>query len=510
VTLRPHRRLLAGREATAVVVIACCALLGQTTGCGGRGRGAKERNSSAQAAGASTDHYLPASSAQPGARGGLGPLARPLPPPAPKPTGFLPLGTSCVTPECHGAYAVAPHIHGPVAKRSCESCHADDVGGHKYPVFRDPIGMCSFCHVVAGTKSHQHKPVTQSCTSCHNPHVSDAKFLLKAEPIDRSCAACHRVPWKRYTHSALASGDCSLCHQAHQSDNRMLLIGGTGPEHCFLCHEGVREAIAASPYVHKPLREQCTGCHDPHATDFEHQLKAPLDQSCLSCHKKLRERMQKVAYHHGAVTTGRTCANCHTGHASSHASLLPQRMDEVCLRCHDRPITTEDGRVIADMRPELKESKYRHGPVRSGQCSACHDAHGEDRRMLLRRPFAETFYAPFDVGNFALCFGCHSSEMVLLDKTVELTSFRNGQDNLHYRHVYRDRKGRTCRTCHEIHGSNLPKHMASEVPFEGSDWPLPIRFEKTQTGGRCSPGCHNPAAYDRNRPVTRPIAEDVK
>jgi hypothetical protein len=103
------------------------------------------------------------------------------------------------------------------------------------------------------------------------------------------------------------------------------------------------------------------------------------------------------------------------------------------------------------------------------------------------------------VGNFALCFGCHAKETVLVPRTRELTNFRDGEINLHYVHVNRQDKGRTCKTCHEIHGSNLPKHMATEVPFEGSAWPMPIRFEQTATGGRCAPGCHKPASYDRLR-----------
>ena len=48
-----------------------------------------------------------------------------------------------------------------------------------------------------------------------------------------------------------------------------------------------------------------------------------------------------------------------------------------------------------------------------------------------------------------------------------LTGFRDGDVNLHYLHVNREEKGRTCRTCHEMHGSDLPNHMASGVPVRG-------------------------------------------
>ncbi len=39
---------------------------------------------------------------------------------------------------------------------------------------------------------------------------------------------------------------------------------------------------------------------------------------------------------------------------------------------------------------------------------------------------------------------------------------------------------------------------------EGADfgnWKIPTRFIKTETGGSCSPGCHQSYDYDRESPV---------
>jgi len=185
-------------------------------------------------------------------------------------------------------------------------------------------------------------------------------------------------------------------------------------------------------------------------------------------------------------------------------------MDKVCLKCHNQPIANEQGRVISNMEPTLTKSKYLHGPVRSGNCSGCHEPHGSDEKMLLKGAFSQSFYASFDVKNFELCFKCHTEEMVKTPKTEEMTSFRNGRLNLHYIHVNRSTKGRTCRTCHVIHGSDNPKHMADTVPFEGSAWAMPIRHEITQTGGTCSPGCHKPRGYDRKHPTSRPASKGTK
>jgi len=181
--------------------------------------------------------------------------------------------------------------------------------------------------------------------------------------------------------------------------------------------------------------------------------------------------------------------------------LLRQRMDKVCLTCHDRPLLARDGRTIADMKPALT-SQFLHGGIRSGMCSYCHDPHGASQRNLLTKKFPETFYTSFDVGKYELCFSCHDKAMVLTAKTTTLTEFRDGDKNLHFVHVNREDKGRTCKTCHAIHGSDLPRHM---VPFEGSNWSMPIGFQKYDFGGKCASGCHKPRTYSRELPATRPV-----
>ena len=87
------------------------------------------------------------------------------------------------------------------------------------------------------------------------------------------------------------------------------------------------------------------------------------------------------------------------------------------------------------------------------------------------------------------------------------TGFRNGTDNLHYRHVARKQKGRTCLACHSVHASSGQKLINPEgIPF--GQWKIPIRFVATETGGGCVPGCHRSLDYDRKTPVdyTNPTA----
>ncbi|MBT9536511.1 MAG: cytochrome C, partial [Nitrospirae bacterium] len=71
--------------------------------------------------------------------------------------------------------------------------------------------------------------------------------------------------------------------------------------------------------------------------------------------------------------------------------------------------------------------------------------------------------------------------------------------NLHFVHVNKTIKGRTCRACHDVHATNNPKHIRDAVPFGA--WGLPVGFQKASNGGSCQPGCHQKFEYNRIKPV---------
>jgi predicted CXXCH cytochrome family protein len=422
--------------------------------------------------------------------------------PATKPTMTMDAKDTCVTAECHTTFATSKHIHGPISEGACNACHEDDIGSHKFPLKRKANDTCTFCHAVSGTATHQHKALEQGCVSCHQPHASQTKFLLKADSVERLCATCHNTPLKQHAHQPFAKGDCSACHQAHQSQNAFLLRGGGGSEHCFTCHADMQHKLASSPDVHKPATKDCVTCHSPHATDFVHQLKKSPTETCLGCHEKTRLAMQTASVKHGALTDAKSCGNCHDAHASQEPRLLLQRTDKLCLTCHDKTQRATDGHTVPNVKPVLTQSKFLHGPIQSGNCSACHNPHGSSMPLLLEKSSPKTFYTSFDLKKYDLCFTCHEKQLVLTKNTTTLTNFRDGDVNLHFAHVNRDPKGRTCKTCHAVHGSDLPKHLATDVPFEGSDWSMPIAYEPSATGGSCTPGCHKLRSYDRTKPAT--------
>lgn len=190
-------------------------------------------------------------------------------------------------------------------------------------------------------------------------------------------------------------------------------------------------------------------------------------------------------------------SRCHVPHASAIAANLKKPQLELCLDCHDKPIRA--GRsVLVDLESQLAAKPNWHEPVREGACSDCHDPHGSVHFRLLRKPFPERFYAPFKAREYGLCFSCHEVAMVTSRRTRSETGFRNGSKNLHFLHVNRNPRGRSCRACHEIHAADNPLQVRNSVPF--GSWTMPINFTQHETGGSCLPGCHQMREYDREAP----------
>lgn len=423
--------------------------------------------------------------------------------PAPRPDEPLPYEAACITPECHASFRTRAHPHGPVGNDDCQICHEPDVGGHVYPLTREGDDLCLYCHSASARHTHTHAALESvGCIGCHDPHASSTNYLLKAASVQALCLQCHTMPEGLYTHGPVEAGECVACHAPHGADNARLLRGGEGPGHCFQCHTEIERQMAAADHGHEPAAADCLTCHQPHAADHQPLLKTAVADGCMQCHEPLARIVEAATVRHAAVVEDRACAACHDPHAAGYEKLLRDRGDRLCYTCHDRPQTTSEGRLVADMKTRIVGRSNLHGPVAAGQCAGCHEVHGSRHNALLTKPYPQSFYADFDVDNYALCFGCHDEQLVMTAQTQALTGFRDGQRNLHYLHVHRDQRGRTCRTCHEVHASDLPNHMARTVPFEDTAWQLPINYQKGADGGSCAPGCHEAKTYRRAASMT--------
>ena len=306
-----------------------------------------------------------------------------------------------------------------------------------------------------------------------------------AEAAGAVSCGCHpNKVEKTFVHQPVKDGDCPSCHkpsgQKHPEFKKeaFLLTDKGKAGLCNECHE----RKDTKKHVHPPVATgDCLDCHDPHQSDNKFQLKESGAALCYTCHEQ--NKLDR-AFPHKPVAEGK-CLSCHDPHQSDYGSLLKAEGRQLCMSCHKEAIFT---------------GRYVHAPVAAGDCAACHAPHGTQLRHLLKRPVTDEPYQSFNKANFELCFGCHSNTLADSRLTDVETGFRNGMLNLHYLHVNKAKKGRSCRVCHDPHAATQPRLISDKTSGSGR-WQIPIRYKKTAVGGTCVVSCHKPKSYDRINPV---------
>lgn len=310
----------------------------------------------------------------------------------------------------------------------------------------------------------------------------------RAEAARAENCGCHpHKAEKKFVHKPVQEGECPSCHkpsgQKHPRFKKEAFVladkGKSGL--CYECHERKN----TMKFIHGPVEAgDCTDCHDAHQSDNRYQLRGSGGELCYRCHEKAKF----VRKHPHAPILSGNCTGCHDPHQSNNKYMLKQAGSNLCMLCHDK---------------EMFAGKSVHKPVAQGECSACHETHGTQFPNLLKHNFPEEFYMPYSKDNFTLCFSCHSGTIADDQRTDKETNFRNGIQNLHYVHVNKQEKGRSCKTCHDPHAAAQPRLISNKIQGFGR-WRIPIRYSKSATGGTCVAGCHKPKSYDRINPIANP------
>lgn len=309
-----------------------------------------------------------------------------------------------------------------------------------------------------------------------------------AEAAGKENCGCHpHKAEKTFIHQPVKDGDCNLCHKPSgekhpkvKAEAFLLTDSGKGGL-CAECHE----RKDTKKYVHSPVAAgDCTDCHDPHQSENKYQLKESASELCYQCHDK--NKFVRT-FPHKPIAEGK-CLGCHDPHQSDHKYMLKEEGVNLCMTCHDK--SEFSGKSI-------------HSPVASGSCDSCHATHGTGIHHLLKQVAPAEMYQSFNKENFALCFACHSDTLADSWRTDLETNFRNGMYNLHYLHVNKSHKGRSCKVCHDPHVAAQPRLISDKVAGFGR-WRIPIRYTKTDVGGTCVVGCHKPKSYDRINPIENP------
>ena len=246
--------------------------------------------------------------------------------------------------------------------------------------------------------------------------------------------------------------------------------------------------------MHYPAEDACDNCHEP--TGADHPSADSLgfrlmDEVPEMCYYCHEEPMQQSSTH--VPHASGQCLACHDAHGSETGSLLRRTDPDLCLSCHKQEYRTDSTETSNIGR--LLGGNYRvHSAIELGGCMSCHQAHGSAFRALLADGYPEEDYLPGEPDSFGLCFMCHDPDLMNLQETDRATGFRDGQRNLHWLHI-NGNKARNCRMCHNIHGSPLPFLIEQRVGF--GSWEMPINFTVEEDGGSCMPGCHARLSYRR-------------
>jgi predicted CXXCH cytochrome family protein len=263
-----------------------------------------------------------------------------------------------------------------------------------------------------------------SCATCHDNHHRDAKGDLWSgkswklgatiphklrKPYNNLCQECHNDKFNSKENHIipLVSGEktnskepsqCIRCHQMHQSDDKLLKL--SSQKLCLECHEK-KGKLKSHPLNEK---SSCIHCHAPHKakrdTRFARFSRDDTAESCLDCHKKKREFLDKNKHFTMEVDSKikwpspeNACVNCHKPHKKKAVA------SKMCMECHKKRKLDHQEEIPFI---HMKRAKGISLDNKRITCLTCHDAHiggMEDKHLKSSAPIRK------------FCVGCHDTGM---------------------------------------------------------------------------------------------------
>ncbi len=314
----------------------------------------------------------------------------------------------------------------------------------------------------------------ENCSACHIDDDLKINYRVKNKDLEdylkdeNNQKILKDIKSKDFIHRPVVDNNCMVCHTFNKRKDNFITISNAG-EICAKCHKYKGEINNAEEHIHTPVKDgKCVDCHDPHSSVYSSLLKKKLVELCYNCHKEV----DTSGKNHIIFKKGE-CVDCHVSHRSFNPALLENNLSEICFNCHQK-------------ENELYSKSVQHGPIKEGICITCHKIHGEKSN--------------FEIEN--LCFDCHRKGGISVQSTSTLTSYRNGDFNLHERHTGHLVQNRPiiCETCHDFHASEN-KSLIREGIRHIQRLGFSINYTKTENGGKCVVGCHKPREYNREKPI---------
>jgi predicted CXXCH cytochrome family protein len=250
-------------------------------------------------------------------------------------------------------------------------------------------------------------------------------------------------------HAAVALG-CPSCHKTvegktHPGQKDSIILTQKMPELCFNCHD---QSKFKGKSVHVPVTSGlCTGCHDPHQSNYPKILVKDVPGLCYNCHNESKF----IGGKSGHTSIG-MCTGCHNPHASNSNKILLSEQPDLCYACHDKTNFTK---------------KYVHSVIPVAGCTSCHTPHIAPYPYLLSTTV------------FELCTSCHAAKadgrhIVSIPGKKKIHPLKGAKDPLHpgtkkipdpfkpdkeieVPDPNNPGKEMTCTTCHNPHSSDFAK-----------------------------------------------------
>lgn len=390
---------------------------------------------------------------------------------------------------------------------------------------------CGTCHtphslkptISGGLAPFLRKEVTNSdlCISCHQDQ-SQKHFN---HPIHIAAGSDHRMPEGTFF-GKNNTIECMTCHPIHGEKGTWGVTGNDRTELCSACHDSyfnitmtdhdLATSLRSAPGALGPnLGEQdaCATCHTSHGGNGKYmwavELKAEDGENsyCLGCHNSEGLAQEKIYTHEGHAVTGKTlplsvpalgvrageeirCVTCHDPHQwefskrhavteaneegteyTSFLRLPDDAQGQLCNSCHPAKaqIVDSDHSVVR----EGFQQHFRNTGAFRGQCSACHETHGNFGY--------KTGEAGPDVDvTRELCEYCHSDSKYPttvggMDHPLGIT-IEDHQDIPGFNGTL------TCISCHDPHIWGTVQNESKVADLNGSDrnsflrtknWPSP-------------------------------------
>ena len=193
-------------------------------------------------------------------------------------------------------------------------------------------------------------------------------------------------------HNPFVYDNCTGCHEPHSS-NFMPLLLKDQPPLCYDCHPGIRnDFLQASYHPVGTIQLNCADCHNPHAADYSDLLIAQDNELCFTCHTVTPDQVVYDGSEHW--TKGQLlCVDCHTPHGSAYAPILRDSNPDLCLNCHPFIQSYSNQHPVT---PAYYDPVAKTGLTCS---STCHDPHGTQYGYML-----QNFPYPLD----GQCLQCHT------------------------------------------------------------------------------------------------------